>query len=450
MIQSPTFPYYLERTERPRLAGELDVGYGVAGRASGEYPHFGSVGSESIAYASTVDRQGRLIVAGHSFDGRGTLVASVLRLCPNGTPDPDFGLRGFVTLPAHIDSGEAWLRCVVAEPDGSLIVGFDVKGNLRRHVSLLRLLPCGSTDLAYLQRSEGALWFAPKSIIDTLHGLQLREDGSLLVLAGTHLDRVSEPRLAVACLDADGRLQRGYGDDAIAPGIACVPLPEPLRRRQAWMFAPAPDGDLLCAGDVCEGDDALPVGMAVCRLDATGRVVNTFGQAGTLHLRSPDEDATRAIACRADGRIVLTVQTGGSGFVAVPKVLQFHPDGRPDRNFGRSGSAIAHLGGPARYQRPQVACLQRDGCLLVAGTPWADVGGQRAILSRLLPDGALDTDFGENGLLRCGFAHEFGRSDAINVDTICGIHVAGERILLAGHLLEYEMKYRLCALAAHC
>lgn len=449
MIRSPTHPYRLSSSRGDGCAGELDVGYGVAGRATAEYPHFGSVGSESVAYASTVDAHGRLVIAGHSFDAVGSLVASLVRFGSNGTPDQEFGLRGFVTLPACDTHGEVWLRRMEMLPDGCLLVGFDVRGALRRQVLLLRLLPCGATDLGFMLPTDGMLRLAPGSVIDTLHGLLMRDDGSVLVLAGTHRDRVQHAQVALACLREDGRPAAGYGDDALASGVALVPLPAGLHQRQQWHLAALPDGGVLCAGDVCDGDGLQPAGVALCRLDPAGRAVPAFGRDGLLHLRHPDDDTLRSLAVRPDGRIVLTLQTGGEGAVSLPKVLQLLPDGRPDPAFGRAGAVIAHFGGTARYQRPQIARLQADGALLLAGNPWNEGDGQRVQLARLRPDGGLDPHFGEAGLLRCSFGHATGRELGPSVDSICGVHVHRDRILVAGHQLEFQARYKVCGLAVH-
>lgn len=448
MVQSTRLSSAPPRT-RASLCGEPDVGYGVLGRTCAEYPHFGGVGSESIAYASTVDAQDRLVVGGHSFDAQGTLVASLVRFHANGTPDAEFGLRGFVTLPTQLPTGSAWLRCVVALADGSLVVGFDVKGPERRHVLLRRLRPCGAVDLDFLQAGGGALEFAPASTLDMLHGLRPLPDGGLLVLATTHLDRFHGAELALLRLTPDAVPDPRFGAGAGPTGIAWVPRPAATRLRRPWSLALAADGGILLAGDVLCEQESEPAGVAVSALDACGRPSAAFGRGGIVRPPQTRNDALRDLACRADGRVAVVLQTGAGDAVSLPKVIQLQPDGTLDAGFGRNGVLIAALGGTATCQRPQACAIQRDGKLLLAGTPWAEPGGQRVTVSRWLPDGERDEEFGDAGSLICGFSHGIGHTNGVCVDSISGLHVLDGRILVAGHMLECEMKYKFCALALH-
>lgn len=431
------------------LAGEPDVGYGVLGRTCAEYPHFGSVGSESIAYASALDAQGRIIVAGHSFDAQGTLVASVVRFHANGTPDAEFGVRGFVTLPTQLPSGAAWLRCVVAQDDGSLILGFDVKGTHRRHVLLRRLRSCGAPDLEYLQDGGGAVEFAPTSTLDMLHGLRALPGGALLVLATTHLDRFHGAELALLRLQPNGTPDAAFGMRGGPAGIAWVPRPSGTYRRRSWLLALAPEGRVVVAGDLLCAQESAPAGVAACLLDACGRPVQEFGCEGLVRLEHTRNDALRDLACRPDGRIVAVLQSVDLGASSFPKVMQLLPHGELDRAFARSGVLITPLGGDATCQRPQACALQPDGKLLLAGTPWAEPGGQRVTITRLLSNGARDTEFGVGGSLHCGFSHTAGSVGGVCVDSVSGLHLTRDRILVAGHMLECEMKYKYCALALY-
>lgn len=449
MIESMQFPPAASGRTDASLAGELDAGYGVLGRTCAEYPHFGSVGSESLAYASTLDTQGRVIVAGHSFDAQGILVASVVRFQANGTPDAEFGVRGFVTLPTQLPTGAAWLRCVVALDDDSLVLGFDVKGPHRRHVLLRKLRPCGAPDLDYLQNSGGGPEFAPASTLDMLHGLRALPGGALLVLATTHLDCFRGAELALLRLQPDGAPDPTFGRHHGPAGIAWVPRPANTRRRRPWAFALAPDGHVIVGGDLLCAQESDPDGVAVCRLDADGRPVPRFGHDGLARLPNTRNDALRDLACRPDGRVIAVLQGVDAGGSSLPRILQLRADGTLDHTFARRGALIAPLGGDAACQRPQACALQSDGKLLLAGTPWAESGGQRVTITRLLPNGARDKGFGVGGSLSCGFSHTAGSPGGVCVDSISGLHLAGDRILVAGHMLECEMKYKYCALALY-
>jgi len=102
-----------------------------------------------------------------------------------------------------------------------------------------------------------------------------------------------------------------------------------------------------------------------------------------------------AMAVQPDGKIVVAgggglAPEGGKEFGAVARYL---PNGGLDRSFG-GGDGVALM----RQQRPFTAvAVQENGRILVA----SPLGG-RAGLMRLLPNGALDKSFGEDGYLYGG------------------------------------------------
>jgi uncharacterized delta-60 repeat protein len=106
------------------------------------------------------------------------------------------------------------------------------------------------------------------------------------------------------------------------------------------------------------------------------------------------------MAVQRDGKIVVAggaglAPEGGREFGAVVRYL---PSGRLDRSFG-GGDGVVLM----RQQRPFTAiALQKNGRILVA----SPIGG-RAGLTRLLPNGALDKSFGEDGYLYGGASSSF-------------------------------------------
>lgn len=428
-------------------AGQLDCRFGVLGRATAEYPHFGGAASESIAYASAVDPAGRLLIAGHSFDARGTLVASIARFRTNGTLDPGFGIRGFVTLPTIVRGGSAWLRHIAVAPDGHILVAFDVKGDDRRTVLLCRLLPGGAIDMDFLDQGAGEIAFLPESTFDTVRGLAMLPNGGVLLLAASHLAGAQDSLLVLMRLLPNGRPDPGFGSkpDGGPSRIACPP---DTGRRRPWKLALAPDGGIVVGGDLTAGPDERQIALALLRLDGSGKADGRFGDGGGMvRLARSSNDILRQILVRDDGRILVVAQTSDRGALSVTRCTQFLPTGTIDPAFGRGGEIITALGAQAKCQRPQAACLQPDGKLLLVGTPWADRGGQRVTLTRLLPDGFRDAHFGEGGYVNCGFHSDFERGDAVSVDNAVGVHVCRDSIIVAGHMLEREMKYKFCAVA---
>lgn len=145
---------------------------------------------------------------------------------------------------------------------------------------------------------------------------------------------------------------------------------------------------------------------------------------------------------------MLVLEDGSERNMAYPKLAQLHADGQVDTGFGRQGVVVAPLGVDLGSQRPHAGTLLPDGCVLLAGAPWRTPGGQRALLSRWCEDGSRDTDFGDRGSLSCAFAST-ANDDSVRVDSVCGVHAVDGRILVAGHMLEYEVRYKFCAVGLH-
>jgi uncharacterized delta-60 repeat protein len=73
-------------------------------------------------------------------------------------------------------------------------------------------------------------------------------------------------------------------------------------------------------------------------------------------------------------------------------------DGDLDPSFGQGGSATYDLGGsPAESSMAQAAAVQADGRIVLAGSTHGQGGASDLLLTRVLPDGQLDTGFGSGG-----------------------------------------------------
>src|SRR4051794_40455897 len=136
-------------------------------------------------------------------------------------------------------------------------------------------------------------------------------------------------------------------------------------------------------------------GFLVARLRASGTPDPSFGRRGRLSVHFPGASraSARGVALFRDGRIVVagTVAIGGVRRLAVTRLL---PGGHLDPNFGSDGIRLA---GPPDAQLEAMA-LQPEGEIVLAGSTPA--GARRApLVMRLLPDGTPDRRFGTRGVL---------------------------------------------------
>ncbi|MEU3483845.1 calcium-binding protein [Streptomyces sp. NPDC033754] len=150
---------------------------------------------------------------------------------------------------------------------------------------------------------------------------------------------------------------------------------------------------------------ALVLALPGAALAAPGDLDPTFGPDGRVTTAFPGYAEGRDIARQADGKLVVAGLSEG-GFA----LARYLPDGGLDPAFGTGGRVTSDFGGGA-HAANAVAIQPADGKIVVAGTTEviAEEGGGCCFFSvaRYLPNGSLDPDFGEGGLVR---VEEFGGS----------------------------------------
>lgn len=158
----------------------------------------------------------------------------------------------------------------------------------------------------------------------------------------------------------------------------------------------------------------------------------TFGDEGqTIANYGPESDGARDVALAADGSLVLAgyVRTAGVDRFAA---IRLDENGEFDETFGEAGwaTAVPMMGNNPRGEADAraVAIQPDDGKIVMAGV-WHDQSDvRRLLLVRLLPGGALDSQFGEGGLAVIDLPlvnATDSLADAVEV-------LAGGRILVAG------------------
>ena len=148
-----------------------------------------------------------------------------------------------------------------------------------------------------------------------------------------------------------------------------------------------PDGRIVMVGGTFSD-------FIMARFDAGGLPDPSFGTDGfvTTDMIPDQQEEALAVAVAADGKIVVA---GYSGFDATLAVARYLPDGSLDATFGEGGKVARTVPG-----RGYAVALQADGAVVVAGeavvtdspTDFSDL-----LVARFLPDGTVDTSFGDGG-----------------------------------------------------
>lgn len=202
--------------------------------------------------------------------------------------------------------------------------------------------------------------------------------GSLLVLATACIAWASTASAAGPPIVRDQLFGAGSG-------VASVGETVPGYREAAAMGV-APDGRILVAGEAAFGD-----GSAVVRFDAGGLLDHSFG-AGSGYVGLPGVSGINSLA---------VADTGGAAVLSRrTTVTRVGPEGAIDATFGTGGSVSLPDLDPS-FSSLHFWSLDAlaDGDLLAAGIRF---NSTRMVVVRLLPDGHLDTSFGEGGLRTLG------------------------------------------------
>jgi uncharacterized delta-60 repeat protein len=436
-----------------RADGSPNLGFGSAGLVS-DLPTL--VGGRVLSDGSV-----EVVGSGPGPTGEDLLV---LRYTAAGSPDLGFGPKG---LRAFDLGGEEEAHVASWAADGSVVVGgaSAEAGSCRKDESceetpiLAALDPGGSLDSGFgdggvlrLTSLAGPL----RSLAGVL-ALTHRPDGTIVAAGGAPPSRTVA---FLAALSPGGALLPGFGEG----GIVRVRQPVPATQSIAGLARLA-NGKLLAAGTTDVGFDYAPV---LIRYDADGSLDRSFGAgAGAGYVTVGGSHFARGFAANASGQALVGVYEyphsglllraadgssvpsfGSDGTVKLSSrvriealgfdedggavvigshdvagdaepgvVLRFHPNGKPDSEFGHDGRVVPRpVGGEEMKARALAAGT--GGRLLVGG-----IVGRRFAVTRLLPDGRPDPRFGSGG---------WSFSSAGGVARSLALSRVGSRIYLAG------------------
>jgi uncharacterized delta-60 repeat protein len=285
-----------------------------------------------------------------------------------GALDTTFGNGGKKTINF---GGTDAARVVLVQPNGRIVVAGG--GAAGGSFCVVRLRTNGTLDTTFGSGGKRVVDFGGDN--DSAYGGALQADGRI-VLAGD-----SNFRVAVVRLKSNGSLDasfEGDGKKLFSWG--------PIGRAQAVVVAP--NGKLLIAGfSGPEGGN-----VQVARLNANGLLDKTFGVDGKAAVDFGGDDFGLAMARQADGRILVAGRSTAAGAV----IARLRATGTLDPDFDGDGRVTLPGGGSA-----SAVLVQPDRNIVVAGNA---SGSEKMTVTRLKPNGALDTTFGAGGTATIDFA----------------------------------------------
>jgi len=290
------------------------------------------------------------------------------RMAHPGDLDTSFGSGGKKTINF---GGTDAPQAVLVQPNGRVIAAGG--GGPASSFCVVRLRAAnGTLDPTFGSGGKRVIDFGTDD--ESVYGAALQPDGKI-VLAGDSRLQVAVVRLKAngtldPTFDGDGRKTLSWG--AIGRATAVVV---------------APNGKILLGGfSGPEGGN-----IQVARLKPNGALDTTFATAGIATIDFGGDDFGEAMARQADGRILVAGRSTAAGAV----VARLRATGALDPDFGTGGRVTLPGGGSAR-----AVLVQPDGKIVLAGN--ASISAMM-IVTRLMPNGTLDTTFDGDGTAAIDF-----------------------------------------------
>ncbi len=396
--------------------GELDPGFGSDGKVSVSIaPGTG----QDRAFATVVQPDGKVIAAGYCQMGGATgWDICLARLNPDGTLDTTFAGDGTLTIPIAPGSGQDLARAVALQPDGRILVaGYcDMGGATGRDFCVARVTADGTLDATFAGDGRLTIAMAPGSNEDRAWALGIQPDGRILVVGRCQMGVATGWDFCLARLHPNGTLDTSFAGD----GTLTFPIAPGSGEDFALGVVVQPDGRIVLAGECNMGGASTGYDICIVRLEADGSFDTTFaGDGRLLYDISPGNgwDAALDVALQPDGKIVTAgwCRRGGAGGDAFC-MSRVNPDGTLDSTFAGDGKLAFDIAPGAGADWGWSVEIQPDGRMLVAGR--CDMGGSTGpdfCLARVNPDGTLDTTFGTDGAVTVDIAPGTGEDYAWGV-----------------------------------
>jgi uncharacterized delta-60 repeat protein len=312
---------------------------------------------------------------------------------PVGSLDPTFGSSGMATFPLPA------AKSVALQSDGKLVVVGDM--------TLSRYSADGTADTTFGSGGKVTA-VANGGPEDALEAVAIQSDGKIVVAGHTSKPPSPFDDFAVLRFNPDGRPDTTFGNG----GLVITDFTGLTDRAEG--LAIQPDGKILAAGFATQGTVTFgDSDFAVIRYLSDGTLDSSFGNGGkvTTDLSGGSSETGAAVAVQSDGRIVVVGRAASSGGSDTDfGVVRYLPDGRPDGSFATTTFGLVE--GDARD-----VAIQSDGKVVVEGS--ANFSGSfRYVLARLNSDGTLDKGFGVSGLVNTDFTgqDDFAHALALQAD----------------------------------
>ncbi len=342
-----------------------------------------TIGSSiDFGYSSTLQADGKILVAGTSWNGNNYDFALV-RYNSNGSTDITFGNDGKVITAIDSTSDDRGYS-VTVQSDGKILVtgsSFSNKADypyIDANFALVRYNSDGALDTSF--DSDGKLTTAIPG--GYAQSVTIQADGKILVAGYSTIDVY--PNFSLVRYNIDGSLDTSFDNDGKLTTITGN-----ASYGKGYSVIVQSDGKIVVAGETVNDNS---VDFALVRYNSDGSLDSTFDEDGkvTTPIGSSSYDEGFSTTLQSDGKILLAgLSSNGSrdDFALV----RYNIDGSLDNAFDGDGKVTTAIIGSLSAVGYSVT-QQADGKVLVAGYSHNGINEDFALV-RYNSDGSLDNTF---------------------------------------------------------
>jgi uncharacterized delta-60 repeat protein len=399
--------------------GTLDTSFDSDGKVTTPI-----LSSTDTGYSLIQDTNGKLVVAGTSYNGLDDDIA-IVRYNTDGSLDTSFDTDGIMTYDPGSTGLSQGVADIIQQSDGKLVIAGKIANNPYPDFMLLRFSSAGVVDTAF--GTGGMVQTAFGTRDDTAYKVRQQSDGKLVAMGAAYSDASNNSDFAIARYNTNGSLDTSFGTGG----------------RKTFFFGSTNTGnEVAYAGTIQTNGQIVVAGLAytkggdadfaLARVNtADGSLDTSFDTDGRLTTTggAPQSKMT-AIMQQADGKLVAAgYQYTSPSLQNDFAVLRYNTDGTLDTSFSGDGLQTTGFGTYSDFATSVIQITKgiHANKIVVAGYETITGTNSEIAIAMYREDGSPETSFASSGKYNTGVS--------INIDEIYDIiERADGRLLAVGQI----------------
>ncbi len=322
--------------------GSLDTSFGSGGKA---VTPIGS--SDESAGDLVIQSDGKIIVAGYSYNANSLIDFALVRYNTDGSLDTSFGIGGKVVTPfGSVGSDLVIAHAIAIQSDGKIVAAGRSFGEFNKF-ALARYNTNGSLDTSFGTGGKLTTQISGNSN-DEAYAVAILSDGKIVAVGrsfnGANYD------FAIVKYNTNGSLDTNFGTGGkVTTNIN--------NNDNALAVSIQSDNKIVVGGHSIgsneEGD------FTITRYKTDGSLDTSFGSGGKQTTDISNNDLAYALTIQSDGRILLAGIVNGNFAMA-----RYNTDGSLDASFGSGGKVLTTVSNGSIING---LVIQSDGKIVAAG-----------------------------------------------------------------------------------